>query len=172
MINGFRVGLGLVLLGAGVFTPRAAMAQDDASAQVVNERSGMPKDLGDPVGTLPLPSGASGWGLTDAGSNLVWHTASGATGTVYLINTNGNVVNSFSVTANTGSANEITFDGTFLYIVDFSSQEVDIYDMDGAYQSSFAMPFALSGITYNPNTGNLYIADPNGSAVDERTTAG
>jgi len=44
--------------------------------------------------------------------------------------------------------------------------------MDGVYQSSFAMPFTLGGITYNPNTGNLYIAHLNGATIDERTTAG
>ncbi|PCJ52049.1 MAG: hypothetical protein COA73_16590, partial [Candidatus Hydrogenedentota bacterium] len=169
----FRVGLGLVLLGAVACTSGAAMAQGGESVQIVNERSGAPSNLGDPVGTLPLPSPVlDGFGLTDAGSNLFWHTAFGVTDTVYLINTNGNVVKSFSVTANTLSASDITTDGTFLYIIDFDSSEVDIYDMDGVFQSSFGIPFILTGITYNPNTGNLYIADVFGGTVDERTTAG
>jgi len=173
MTNGFRVGLGLVLLGAAAFTPRAVMAQGGDSVLDMIERSGSPSNLGDPIGTLPLPSPTNtGFGLTDAGSNLFWHTAFNATDMVYLINTNGSVVNSFSVAANTASPNDITSDGTFLYIIDFIPSEVDVYDLDGVYQSSFAMPFTLSGITYNPNTGNLYITDPAGGTVDERTTAG
>jgi len=173
MTNGFRVGLGLVLLGVAAFTPHAVMAQSGDSVLDMIERSGSPSNLGDPIGTLPLPSPLfAGWGLADAGSNLFWHTRSGGAGTVYLINTNGNVVTSFSVTANTGSANDITSDGTFLYIVDSAPSEVDIYDMDGVFQSSFAIPFLPGAITYNPNTGNLYIPDAIGGTVDERTTAG
>jgi hypothetical protein len=173
MTNGFRVGLGLVLLGAGVFTPGAAMAQGGEVAQTTMERSGVPSNLGDPIGSFPLPSPvADSSGLADAGSNLLWHTANSPTNIVYLMNTNGNVVKSFSVAANTGSASAITSDGTFLYIVDFSSQELDIYDMDGVYQSSFAVPFTPTGITYNPNTGNLYISYLAGGILHERTTAG
>jgi len=168
-----RLGLGILFLNAAVFAPLSAMAQKGDSAKAMQEGSVGPKNLGDSIGSLALPSPANvGYGLADAGSNQFWHTATGATGTVYLVNTNGNVDSSFSVMANTTSANGIATDGAFLYIVDFSSQEIDIYDTDGVYQSSFAMPFSLSGITYNPNTGNLYILDVFGGTVDERTTAG
>jgi hypothetical protein len=169
----FHVVLGFLLFCVTVLAPLDVVAQGDKSPLATEERSASSKNLGDPLGTLTLPAPAGdAYGLAGAGSNLFWHASTSPTNTVYLINTNGTVINSFSVAANTASANGIATDGTFLYIVDFSSQDVDIYDLVGNYQSSFAMPFSLGGITYNPNTGNLYILDVFGGTVDERTTAG
>jgi hypothetical protein len=166
-------GLGILFLCTVVFTPLNAMAQGGVSPLAVKERSGTAKNTGDPLGTLALPSPATeGYGLADAGSNLFWHTATGPTNVVYLINTNGTVMDSFSVAVDTESANGIATDGTLLYIIDFANDEVDIYDTDGVFQSSFSMPFGIGGITYNPNTGNLYILDVFGGTVDERTTSG
>jgi len=168
------LGLGIVSCCAIVLSALTASAQSSSLVDATKAKgSASPRALGDPEGTLALPSPAGdAYGLAVAGPNSFWHVALSPTDTIYLINSIGTVLNSFSVTTNSLSPNGIATDGTFLYVVDFQGQDVDIYDFDGNYQSSFAMPFALSGITYNPNTGNLYLVDGIGLTVDERTTAG
>jgi sugar lactone lactonase YvrE len=56
----------------------------------------------------------------------------------------------------------VTTDGSYLYLTDTGGKEFDRYTLAGDYLSSF---FVYSetvfpeGITYNPETGNLYVVD-------------
>jgi hypothetical protein len=168
----FLVGKGTLLLCAVMCAPLPAMAQ---GGELVSDgaKRVAPKNLGDPIGTLSLPSPAGdAFGLADAGSNLFWHAGYTTTNRVYLVNANGVTVRSFDASANASEPGGVTTDGTFLYVADANNTQVDIYDLDGVFQSSFGVVGTPHGITYNPNTGNLYIVQFSSSTVVEYTTAG
>jgi hypothetical protein len=168
----FLTGIGTLLLYAVMCAPLPAMAQGGELVSDGAKRVG-PKNLGDPIGTLALPSPASDtFGLADAGSNLFWHAGYTPTNLVYLVNTNGVTVRSFDASANSSEPGGVTTDGTFLYVADANNAEVDIYDLDGVFQSSFGVAGTPHGITYNPNTGNLYMVHFLNDSVVEYTTAG
>ena len=167
-----RVGLATLVLSIAsiVLMPSWAIASDLQGSGGNNVGS---RNLGDPIGTLALPSPAGdAWMLADAGSNLFWHASYSSSDTAYLINTNGEVISSFSFAVETGEPGGITTDGTFVYISDNANDQIQIYSATGVFQSSVAVAGTLHGITFNPNTGNLYIVDYGAGTVLERTTAG
>jgi DNA-binding beta-propeller fold protein YncE len=170
MNNIFQLG---ILLGVAVCAPWSVMAQSESSLDS-ETRAIEPKNLGDPIGTIPLPSqGGSSGGLEDAGSNLFWHTDYGVTNIVYRINSNGAVVSSFSVEANTDRPLDITSNNiSTLYIVDESQNEIDVYSTSGIFWGSFPVGNSPRGITYNPNSGTLFVVSINSNDVIEFSTAG
>ncbi len=169
MRNIFQLGM---LLGVVVCTPWSAMAQSGLLSAGQSSRIEL-KNLGDPIGTIPLPSGAlDAAGLTSAGSNLFWHTAAN-TRRAQLINSNGTVVSSFSVAPNTLQAADIaTNNGGTLYIADSNGRDIDIYNTSGIFLGTFPVVGSPFGITYNPNTGTLFVVTASSSDVVEYSTAG
>jgi len=108
----------------------------------------------------PLASGFPA-GLTHDGNGNLYLTDL-FPGTVYLINTLGTPISSFSYVPNTGSATGIATDVAYLYLTDSGDDDVDIYTLTGTYLSSFSVAAQTSfpgSITYNSSTGNLYVID-------------
>jgi len=130
--------------------------------------------LGDVLGSF-AGVGATPVGLEHDGNGDLYQTAI-TDDTVYLITTGGAILSSFSVLPNTGNPIGVTTDGTSVWVTDTTGMDVDEYTLAGAYVGSFdvsALTTFPEGITFNPNTGNLYVVDGAGGAVViEYTTAG
>ena len=82
---------------------------------------------------------------------------------VHLMDINGNEISSFPLTPpQTYNGVGVTTDGSYLYLTDTGGQDVDRYSLAGDYLSNFYVyseTIFPEGITYNPETGNLYVVD-------------
>lgn len=122
--------------------------------------------LGDVLGTF-LPSGTAPCGLEHDGSGNLYQTDLDGQ-IVYLIDTTGTVITSFSVGANSLNPIGVTTDGTNLFVTDGDGDDVDEYTSAGTYVDSFSVLAQTTfpeGITFNPNTGNLYVVNGSGGNV-------
>ena len=143
-----------------------------ATSKAITPRA--PQAFGDVIGSFASPTAGIPVGLEDNGNGDLYQTDI-RTHVNATITTGGGLISSFSYQPNTKNGIGVTTDGTFIYITDFGDADVDIYTLAGAYVSSFAVASSFpEGITYNIDTGNLYIVDGSrfGNRVIEYTTAG
>jgi sugar lactone lactonase YvrE len=138
---------------------------------------GHTRALGDVLGSFVPPGQGLPVGLEDDGAgNLYMTEISGDV--LWLIDTTGAPISSFPLTPNTGNGLGVTTDGVNLWVTDTGGPDVDVYTLAGAYVSSFSVAGQTTfpeGITYNPNTGNLYVVDGDTTPPDnvfEYSTAG
>lgn len=93
--------------------------------------------------------------------------------TVNFMDLTGSVSSSF---AGVGNPIGISTDGVNIYQTDTAGQQVVIFNSAGTQTGSFSVATETTfpeGITYNPNTGNLYVVSGSGeNYVAEYTTAG
>ncbi len=122
----------------------------------------VPLTLGEVITWFTPPGGGLPVGLEHDGNGNLYMTEV-ADDEVHLMDTNGNGISSFPlVPPQTYNGIGVTTDGSYLYLTDTGGQDVDRYSLAGDYLSSF---FVYSetvfpeGITYNPETGNLYVVD-------------
>jgi len=94
-------------------------------------------------------------------------------GSINFMDLTGSVSSSF---AGVGNPIGITTDGVNIYQTDTTSDAVIIFNSAGTQTGSFSVATETTfpeGITYNPNTGNLYVVSGSGeNYVAEYTTAG
>ena len=127
--------------------------------------------LGTVIGSFTSPGGTVPSGLEhDRRGNLYLTEADNDQ--VILMDTNGTVISSFSVTTYTTTAVGITTNGSQLYITDPQSsytETISSYTLNGSYLFRFNIAQQSSfpeGITYNPHTHNLYIVDSDNNPPD------
>jgi DNA-binding beta-propeller fold protein YncE len=170
----FRM-LTVVLLAFGA---ALAVAAGDPEARASEAAQSPSRALGDYLGRFSAPSGAPNGLENDGFGNL--YVADFLLSTIYHINTSGGVVSppiGLNI-AITGNLSGVATDGTNLWVTDISGDKIDHYLLDGTYVSSFSVAAQTTypeEATYNPNTGNLYLVDSDGSLPDsviEYTTAG
>ncbi len=163
----------LTILMIGVFTTAMAGAQvtDEASHPVVTHPSGpVTGGLGTVLGSFTPPGGGLPVGIEHDGNGDLWLTEI-SNDEVILMDDTGTLISSFSYLPNTANGIGVTVDGTGdIRLTDTTDDDVDSYTTAGVYGSSFDVsgetPFP-EGITYNPDTGNLYVVDGSGGAGAE-----
>ena len=115
----------------------------------------------------------------DVGTGQLWGTSIGAdellnfppANTVLGFNNPGFPVN----IVNSVNALGVATNGVNVFVTDTGQSDVDVYDLAGAYISSFsttALTVIPEGITYLPLNNHLYIVDGAGNRVGEFTLTG
>jgi hypothetical protein len=128
----------------------------------------VPLTFGQVITSFPVLAGGTPVGLEHDGSGNLYITDL-ASENVYLIDTSGTVITSFSSVTETLNGLGITTDGNALYINDSTDDDVDSYTLNGTYITSFSVLSETTfpeGITYNPDTGNLYVVDGDSNGPD------
>ncbi len=164
----------LTILMIGAFTVAVAGAQvtDETTHPIVTHPSGpVTGGLGTVLGDFPAPGGGVPVGLENDGNGDLWLTEIVAD-TVSLMDTAGTLLGpSFSMLPNTGNGIGVTVDGSGdIRLTDTTDDDVDSYTTAGVYGSSFDVSGETTfpeGITYNPDTGNLYVVDGSGGPGGE-----
>jgi len=113
-------------------------------------------------------------GLEHDGAGRLLHTEITAD-QMFVMDTNGNIISTVSITANSGNPIGITTNGTNIYVTDTAGPGVgvDVYDLAGNYLSNFATGSTFpEGITFNPGTNHLYVVDGTASQLFEYDLAG
>lgn len=113
-----------------------------------------------PAADITLP-GANPLGLERFNATSELLSTDANANNIHRITAEGAVLQTFSISPNTGIPAGVTSDGEFIYVTDADDGDVDIYTLAGAYQASFNVDSSSpEGITYNPFTECLYIVDP------------
>lgn len=141
--------------------PGAATAKGPAPISPIQQAQG------DVLGSFSAPGSLPVGAENDGNGNLLITDISGDT--VYLIDTTGGIISSFSVAAQSGNPIGVTTDGTNIYVGDTDGDDIDIYTTAGTYVSSFSVASETDfpeGITYNPVSNTLLVVDGDGTPND------
>ena len=128
--------------------------------------------VGSVLGSFVIPPAAVGAGLPvgleNNGSGDLLVSVIGPS-SFSTLDTAGNLLSGpTDIAANTGTAIGVTTNATNLFFTDTGGIEVDIYDLSGAYQSSFDVSTETTfpeGITVAPYNGNLFVVSGSGENI-------
>jgi hypothetical protein len=123
------------------------------------------------LGSFLIPNGPSilpvGLAHNGSGNFLLTEITSDQ---LFVMTPTGTILNTFSITANSGNPIGVTTNGTNVFVTDTAGPlvGVDVYDMSGNYVRNFPTASTFpEGIAFNPNNNHLYVVDGTASQIHE-----
>jgi DNA-binding beta-propeller fold protein YncE len=168
-----RHTLKALAVGLLLFVGLVAVAQTDDPANDIQGTIPAERAQGDVLFTItPGSAGGTPVGLEGSGPGSFWLTDIGD-GSVNAMDDTGFVSSSFTTA---GNPIGVTTNGSSIFVTDTTLDEVQIFNSGGSLTGSFSVATETTfpeGITYNSDTGTLFVVNGSGgNQVHEYTTSG